>query len=216
MENFLLWFVGSLVGAFGGSFLGAYLKKKGENLATHEDFERVLAELKQSTQATKAIEAKFSDEIWDRQRQWELRRDAVYSVMQALGKADETLHYASIVGVELRKAGDKKTFGAVHTEAWNSFYAAIDDFDHKRALALIVCGKQMNDTLVRLKNSLRDLGRKLGDGEIDSYEDYKPNMREDMSLAFACARGELGITALRTSTLPTSQSSGSSATPNPD
>lgn len=32
MENVIVWLVVTLVGSFGGSYLGAYFKKKGENL----------------------------------------------------------------------------------------------------------------------------------------------------------------------------------------
>jgi hypothetical protein len=44
----------------------------------------------------------------DRQKHWEFKRDAVYAVMQALGKADETLHFASVAEVESRKDTDPK------------------------------------------------------------------------------------------------------------
>jgi hypothetical protein len=48
----LFWLV-TLICAAAGAYLGSYLKKKGENLATKED----IAEL---TRATKEIEAKIS------------------------------------------------------------------------------------------------------------------------------------------------------------
>lgn len=74
-----------------------------------------------------------------------------------------------------------------------SCYGAIDDFDQKRALALIVSGKLMNDTLMSLKQELRSLGFKLWEGEVDSYEDYKPDLAPIFATAFAYARHELGI-----------------------
>jgi len=193
MENLIAWGLTTLVGAFVGSYLAGYLKKKGENLATHEDFEKVLAEMRLVTQTTKEIEAKISDKAWDRQKHWELKRDAVYAVMQALGKADETLHFASVAEVESRKAADPNRYRETTSDAWINFYSAIDDFDQKRALAMIICGKEMNDTLMALKNTLRDLGHKLGEGEIQSYEDYTPNFAPTFAKAFACARQELGV-----------------------
>ena len=42
-----------------GAYLGSYLKKKGENLATHEDIEIVLDQVRKVTQTTKEIEAKI-------------------------------------------------------------------------------------------------------------------------------------------------------------
>ena len=139
----------SLLGGWIGSFLGAYLKKKAENLATHEDVDKLVQQMKAITQATKTIESSISDKSWDRQRHWELKRDAVFAVMQALGKADETLHSVSVVIVEERRAkDDPNRFREAKLEAWEKFYEAIDAFDHKHALALIVCGKTMNDTTI--------------------------------------------------------------------
>jgi hypothetical protein len=41
-------------GAFVGSFLGAYVKRKGENLATHEDLDKLVKQVHAVT-TTKAI-----------------------------------------------------------------------------------------------------------------------------------------------------------------
>jgi methionine salvage enolase-phosphatase E1 len=61
--------------------LGSYSAKKGENLATKED----IAEL---TKIAEGIRAKISDDVWDRQRQWELRRDVVLDSVRALADLD--------------------------------------------------------------------------------------------------------------------------------
>jgi predicted oxidoreductase len=87
-------FIGALIflgGLFTASFLPSYMKEKGENLATHEDMDKLVAQVEATTRATKAIEARISHEVWDRQRQWEMKRDAVISVVQALGLADDML-----------------------------------------------------------------------------------------------------------------------------
>jgi hypothetical protein len=191
--NYLLIGVMSLLGGWIGSFLGAYLKKKGENLATHEDVNKLVEQMKAITQATKTIESNISDKSWDRQRHWELKRDAVFAVMQALGKADEALHSLSVVIVEERKAQDPNKFREAKLEVWEKVYVAFEDFDQKRSLALIVCGKQLNDTLMSLKQDLRNLGFRLGEGEIDSYERCRPDLAPIFARAFASARHELGI-----------------------
>lgn len=116
-----------MLGGWIGSFLGAYLKKKGENLATHEDVGKLVDQMTAITQATKTIESSISDKSWDRQKQWELKRDAVFAVMQALGKADETLHFVSLAIVAQREAKDEPNkFRVAQVEAWEKFYNAID------------------------------------------------------------------------------------------
>ncbi len=65
-------------------FLGTYSAKKGENLATKED----IAEL---TRIAEGIKAKISDDVWDRQKQWEMRRDAVSDAWRALRELEISL-----------------------------------------------------------------------------------------------------------------------------
>jgi|SRR6266851_2457929 len=52
-----------------GAFFGSYLKKKGENLATHEDVDKLVAQMSAVTAATKQIEAKITraSRVYERQ-----------------------------------------------------------------------------------------------------------------------------------------------------
>jgi hypothetical protein len=50
----------SFVFAGAGAYLGSYLKRKGENLATKEDFDELLRQLKLTTEATEQIKAQWS------------------------------------------------------------------------------------------------------------------------------------------------------------
>jgi len=56
------------------------MAKKGENLATRED----VAEI---TTTVKEIESQISDQVWSKQRRWELKKEVVIS---AIGKLAET------------------------------------------------------------------------------------------------------------------------------
>jgi hypothetical protein len=66
-------------------FLGTYSGKKGENLATKED----IAEL---TTIAEGIKAKISDDVWDRQEQWKLKRDVVFDAIRALADLDGAIN----------------------------------------------------------------------------------------------------------------------------
>ena len=67
-----------------GGFLGSYLKRKGENLATHEDIDKLITQVGTVTKVTKEIEARISSDLWDRQKQWELKRDAIFEVAKTI------------------------------------------------------------------------------------------------------------------------------------
>jgi hypothetical protein len=51
------------------AFFGAYLRKKGENLATHEDIDKLVKQVSAVTTATKQIEAKITraSRVYERQ-----------------------------------------------------------------------------------------------------------------------------------------------------
>ena len=62
-EMTLLSLVLTFVVARLGACLGAYLKKKGENVATREDIDGLVEQVSAVTRTTKAIEAQISHEV---------------------------------------------------------------------------------------------------------------------------------------------------------
>jgi hypothetical protein len=60
--NLILLVLAVLVGLI-SAYLASYVKKKGENLATKEDFHELLRQLKLTTQATEQIKAQSSSQI---------------------------------------------------------------------------------------------------------------------------------------------------------
>lgn len=185
------WTIVTIVGAFVGSWLAGYFRRKAENLATHEDIDKLVDQVRAVTQATKEVEASISDRAWNRQKHWELKREAVFSVMQALGHADDNLS-ALALAVEKKVQGKEVTQQTIQ-QASELFYHHIDDFDEKRALAMIVCGDDMNNTLLSLKNGLRLVAAKLLNGEAEAYEESKAVLKPYFARTFALSRHELGI-----------------------
>ena len=79
-------FVTTVLGGGVGAYLGSYLKKKGENLATHEDIGRLVDQVTAVTRATKEIEGKISDDFWGQQRRWELHRDILLAAIDSVAE----------------------------------------------------------------------------------------------------------------------------------
>jgi hypothetical protein len=192
MEHYLGWLAACVIGLWLGSFLKPYMSKKAENLATHEDIQKLVEQMTAVTQATKEIEAKISQEVWERQRQSEMRKEAVFSVMQALLRADDALVTYSVAcdsGGRVRSPEERRELARIAAGDW---YDSIQDFDRKRAMALLVCEGPMNDALLAIRNILRSGARQIGDGER-RYSDLKSELEPAFAKIYALGRHELGI-----------------------
>src|ERR1035437_4359230 len=89
------------------SYLSGYGKEKGKNLATHEDIETILHHLRSSTKATEEIKMQISSEAWDRQRQWELKREATFGAAKSLSDMNNAIS-ALDLSTRNRNADDPK------------------------------------------------------------------------------------------------------------
>ena len=82
--------------AFVGAYFGSYMKRKAENLATKEDFNDLLVQVRRTTEETEKIKAEISRVSWVDQQRWNLKRelylellDSIYSEREALFKLDD-------------------------------------------------------------------------------------------------------------------------------
>jgi hypothetical protein len=141
MENFIVLALTTLVSAFIGSYLAAYLKKKGENLATHEDINKLVEQVGAVTKATKDIEAKISNEVWDRQKRWELRREVLFEATRRLSVLDKAVvAYGATLKIDEN----------LRDGAWDSVFhrgaAKLRDassaFNETQQLVAVVCNKE--------------------------------------------------------------------------
>lgn len=63
------YLIGILLAA-GAAFAGAYLKKRGENLATKADYEALRMQLIENTRITEEVKASVASIAWAHQRHW--------------------------------------------------------------------------------------------------------------------------------------------------
>ena len=86
----------AFVATFVGSYSGSYAKHKAENLATKEDFDELLSQVKKTTEETEKIKTDISRASWIDQQRWSFKRelymellDSLYSEREAIFKLSD-------------------------------------------------------------------------------------------------------------------------------
>ncbi len=203
----LVWAVALAIAGW-GAYFGAYYRKKGENLATKED----IGEL---TRRTKEIEAKINDQMWNKQRQWELKREAIFPAIQALDRTKTAfvdLWAAHLVNLP-PPLGDSK-YEERKDNADAKWLSEISRFDEMRSSVSLVCGKTMRSALAEASVLIRTNASLIFRKEINDreFEAVGEKMRAAIRKVNQLARAELGIalSSEETAEDPVSRSSQSS------
>src|SRR5579862_6089801 len=113
----VLWALGVLAAAFLGSWLGAYMKKKGENFATREDLQGVVEEVRAVTRTAEEIKSEIAGGLWERQKRWELRREVFFDVLKGTAEAENSLlKLRSVTSVRKEMVETEAGAATWHTE----------------------------------------------------------------------------------------------------
>jgi len=131
-----------------GAYFGGYLKKKGENLATHEDVEKVKTDVRIITTTTKEIEAKISNAVWDRQKQWELKREVLFEASRRLAELDDTLPGLHAT-VQVDPNPDDPGWHELVAEKREKWQRAVSGFDTAKMLVGMVCSRDTELTFMK-------------------------------------------------------------------
>lgn len=187
--------VTTFVAGGAGAYLGSYLKKKGENLATHEDIDKLVDQVKAVTKATKEIEAKISDDVWSRQKRWEVQQAALLETLRYLADAESRawalLHAYTNAGQDPtpKQTEDCSLRNREYMDAMNSFWRS------KLATA-IVCGNRIAgqlDTLDRQLARVRMMA--TTNRRTDAWDLFDP-IQADKAALTTIIREELGFEQL--------------------
>jgi len=75
-------------------------------------------QLEVTTTATQAIQSRFSGEAWDKQQQWQLKRDLFYDLLRTVNEFQDTMRKLCILGPHPDKNADE-----ADTSAWMRKYS---------------------------------------------------------------------------------------------
>ena len=178
-----------------GAYLGSYLKKKGENLATHEDINKLVDQVRAVTTATKQIETKISSDLWDRQKHWELKREVLFDAAKKLSDVDnrllslqtfwEHLSQGKIEGEESRIRLESK-----YVTEWHD---SIRSFEETESLIFVTCSRETMRAFAEFTDLLRNTSSKIVNGDLETYAKTKAERIKRMTRVRIEIRNELGI-----------------------
>jgi hypothetical protein len=208
MENLAWVLLAAIASGFGGYF-GAYLRKRGENLATKEDFRDLKEQTAELTRTTKEIETKIDDQIWRRQRQWELRRDVLLEASRRVAEADNALLSLNSA-VSCPHSEDDPHWVEAIVERQHSWGKASSALDESRFAIGVVCGKATIDAVDSFAVLANNIAAELSRKKPGAYQDRALELTEKFFVARHAIRKELGVESLLTP-----RSSGPSAPQDP-
>lgn len=105
----------------------------------------------------------IADKVWDRQKQWEMRRDAVFEVVRALGELQYALiELHSVHSRPIPENEDMKLYvmNEIRDKA-KSLDMCNAKFYCSMFLARMVVGKELHKTLTESVNEIRSISRKI-------------------------------------------------------
>jgi hypothetical protein len=171
--NLLFWIA--------ASFLKPYLRRKGENLATHEDIQKLVDQVKATTAATEAIKSELSGRLWVSQEQWKLKTDLYVSLLTMLHR----LMDEAGKGIAALASGKPAVFTQQDISG-----------DLRRMFVLMqIVSPQVVDAL----QGVRNVERHPGVNDTEYFEQMYEMYQQTYFQVAALAREDLGFAPTRTS-----------------
>jgi hypothetical protein len=192
----------ALVSGWIGFYLGSYLKKKGENQAIHEDINKLVDQVAAVTQTTKEIEAKISSEMWDRQKNWEMKREVVFESMKRVVQADNALLSFSMI-LKVGPTDGDDWIQTIHeqTVKWRDASNALDE---SRSLITVVCSEETRKAMEHFGMLTNQIAGGISQKNAQAYPNSSKALAEALFLVRVALRKELGIETV--ASLPASAS----------
>jgi hypothetical protein len=192
-----------LLGAVVRPYVSAYSTKKGENLATHEDIDKLVNQVKAITITTEEIKAEISTGLWDRQRRWGMKREVLFEAVKRLAEIDDALLSASIALKEDRKRQglqkaqgsspeEELSWGEIRAERMTRWTKASMEFDGSHAFVTTVCSRETGKVFWELGAFINKLAADMTK-DIGAYDDARPELFKKILMAQMAIRKELEV-----------------------
>jgi hypothetical protein len=182
------------ISAGAGAYLGSYLKRKGENLATHEDIDKLVDQVRAVTTTTKEIEATISGDLWDRQKQWELKREILFDAAKRLHDVENKLSSLHTYW-RMRIAGeiDESARVTLEHQYVTEWQEACRSLEETGTLVNVTCSRETMKAFAQLIDLLKGTAGKIVSDDVEIYTKTKEERNTKVGKARFQIRKELGM-----------------------
>jgi hypothetical protein len=185
----LLPFLGLVLASMIGAFLGALFKRLGEDFAAQQSIQKLTATVEN-------IKAAISDDVWDRQKQWEMRRDAVSDAWRTLRELETfliELHSDFSLPISDNEAIRSSLLNKRH-HAREQFYSCLTKYLHATNLTDLVVGDELPKLLSAYFQQIGIIANKIINGDSKYFTSERKKELVDKSNEIRQeARKELNI-----------------------
>ncbi|MGB0063719.1 MAG: hypothetical protein WBP85_04670 [Terracidiphilus sp.] len=173
------------------------MKKKGENLATHEDLDELVDQMATITRTTKSIEASISSDMWDRQKRWELKRDVLFEAAKRMAEIDDALsHVRSVLKIAGGPGAEREQYRIKAKQRWEK---ASIQFQETLVLVGVTGERETIEALEQFSTFGIGIFVELCKSGPEAYKKLKWDYLKSILKARAAIRKELGIDSAGTS-----------------
>lgn len=204
MDVIATWIVG-LIATSATSSMVTYVTTRAKNLATHDDLDKVIEEVRAVTREqesikadiareTEEIKAKLESGVWDRQKRWEVRRDVILEYLRCAGRTDMALR--GVVSSLMTKpaAVEKQAEWAVHhLRHMDKWLDLSQELEGAKGVLDVVAGKELRLASIRWFALRTSVLTKAREGDTTHYRASIVALQQSSTALYSAIRNELGL-----------------------
>jgi hypothetical protein len=166
----VLFYTFTAIVAGGSAYCGTYLKNKGKNLATREDLEGIVTEVRAVTKTAEEIKADIGNDVWSRQRQWELKQEVLFEATRRVAAVFEALKaLENILQTEIKNPAIKNDLWTQMTVDENAkWFKTTAALSESKLFVSLTCGKDVLEAIEKFSHVTTTIATKISrdDGAI--------------------------------------------------
>jgi hypothetical protein len=145
------------------------------------------------TQATKEIESKISNEMWDRQKQWEIKKDAIFDAMKEMGRVENSLIELMARYIAFKSEIVAEDERQARVDAGTRFQQALMSLNRANVLLALVCSDEVRNKISVIVGIGTNVRKHLSTNDVNEANKRTQELMDALSELTFMIRAELRI-----------------------